>query len=144
MTFNKIFEGLTCNCLDSAVENTKDSFLRVMKIGNENFSEIDLKSKWEEGISCSKGDDKSLCSHRGISLSKVNDSNENEIIELYKTTFKFNQNLRRYIAKIKFMAGAGKIKATSSKSNMHHNDFFKCDEFTINKITLLDKIDVRN
>lgn len=131
MTFNKVTQGSTCDCLNGTVEDTSSTYARVLN--KESVTDSDFMSKWEKNhrsADCGK-----ICGLKGISVSKIaNETVKEKIVKQYSQIFKISPNYRRGVLLFKLKGTAAVIKETPSKGNEHHNDLYKSDVFELNLI----------
>jgi len=138
MTFNKLKFVSECNCLSDAIIDTESQFGRVTS--TDNLKDKDFRSKFEKSGKDIEGNCKKKCSHRGISLSIVNDESISDVISIFKELFPISPRYKRFINIISFTEKAGLVKRTQSKNNKHHWDLYKCDTFSLQEINLIESI----
>lgn len=146
MTFEKLHEGIEneCNCIaqDGVAENVSDRFAR--RVWTLDPADNDFRSWKEEGKqnTYTKCDD--ICNYRGVSISRVDESSEGEVITHYRKTVSLSPAAKPlFYCRLKFKYGAGFIKHTPSKKDEHHHTLFKSDTFSIKLIEVLEIIDLR-
>jgi hypothetical protein len=148
MKFSNLSSDSKCICLKDTAENLEDTFCR--KIKNNELSESDFISNWENGIrvvdkkvvlsdNCG-----SICLLKGISIDIIDINNRNFILEKYRTTFKFNPTMRKYVCEFKFLKDAGQLKHNPSDKDPYHYTFYKSDDFDLTKINVLNTFTLRD
>jgi hypothetical protein len=140
MTFDGVNNNTPekCKCIgENTQENTSDFFLHAL-YGSEP-TERDFKSSWESDPSVELKKCREICQHRGVSFNKLDDINEQAILERYrgapKSQGEIAPRLRRWThyCKVKFLPDAGLIWE-DGKTEQRHCHFFKCDTFTKEKL----------
>lgn len=131
MTFEKLQLNETSNCLAEAKEDYVSIFVR--KIKSEEVCIEDFKSKWEKLRAIGASLDEQ-CGAKGISICKVEDENESKILEDFVEVFRISPRYRYTALFFKLLPDAGLVKSSPSKKLISHNDFYKSDEFALDKI----------
>ncbi len=137
MTFEKIFYGTECDCLKDTKENVVDNFLRAFENIDLNISDDDFKSLYELEIKPRNNNCEEICSNRGVSVSKIDDSNKEFIIKHFVKTFVFAPKIKKnFVVMFSFKKYSGKLKRTGNckSRNPYHYEFYKSDEFTLQHI----------
>lgn len=141
MTFENLKKGVPCDCLQNTFEDTASMFVR--KINKERVKENDFKSKWEKNeeltIDCNK-----ICALKGVSISKIDEESKPALIQNYLEVFPISPKYKPNLYLFKFKEKAGLIKSTPSKNIINHNDFYKCDDFSLMKLEELEIISLGN
>jgi len=141
MTFNNIHNDTTCNCIKDAIEDTASSF--GIKTNKPQLKERDFVSKWEKGDIVT-GDCKKICSKKGISVSRIDNTNKSDVINIFKEIFPISPTYKPFINVIKFYNESGLVKCSASIRNPYHCNFFKSDNFDYNKIIHIETISLSN
>ena len=136
MRFDNINFDNDCNCLKDSFENTEDIFTR--KLRKQNLSELDFKSYWEKGKYRNETDCKKICLSKGVSIHIIKDDNETQVIKIYQETFKISPGMKKYYCKFKLLSNAGQVKPSHGRNSKWHFTFYKCDQFTMEKIEILN------
>ncbi|MCC9074459.1 hypothetical protein LNQ49_22985 [Flavobacterium sp. F-65] len=133
MNFDTLNSDITCNCTIDAIIDNNSNF--ALKMNKGMMRDNDFKTYWEKGrrpelMNCTQ-----ICSHKGQSLSIVNNSIDLEkIINVYKQLFPFSPSYRTHCAIITLKENSGMVKSTPIEINPFHYDFYKSDDFNIEKI----------
>lgn len=144
MTFEKVHEGLDCNCIEfeGSAENTTDSFAH--RVRNMRPKKRDFDSYYESGIPL-RGDspsDKYKCMHRGVSINKVDSSNEALIKEAWAEEIQIKPRLPSIYCKFRLKPDAGLVWPTPSSDESRvdgpsHHTLLKCDDFSTSYLEIL-------
>lgn len=137
MKFDKILAEHNCNCIENSIADTASIYaLKTMK----NFIRIqDFSSYWEKGKRPNDTNNcEEICSYKGVSISICNENTKDEVISIYKELFPLAPGYKPYVSLIKFNDDAGVVKHTPNDRNNHHYDFYKCDDFEITKVDVLE------
>jgi len=141
MEFKKLHNEIEpCDCIASAAEDTTTIFVR--KINEPKIRERDFRSVWELGKAGNRIDCNAKCSAKGISISNVED--RNELIKVFKNSFSFAPGFHPVMCFFKLNDGAGMVKSTPSRNNKYHVDFYKCDNFSINNLTISEYLQLES
>ena len=127
MKFEKLLQDTECDCLERAIEDTKNLFAR--KINKPNPLNKDFYSHWERGkraVEC-----KNICGYKGISVNKWSENDKNAIINKFLTTFSISPKHKDGIFVFRIIEGAGLIEHTPNKNDVTHYDFYKSDDFSL-------------
>lgn len=137
MNFSALNADTDCNCTqDGLIDNTSHFALKMNKV---NMRENDFKTYWEKGKTST--DCKEICSLKGQSLTIVNSPEHLETtIEVYKKLFPFSPSYKPFCAIITLNENSGVVKSTPIDINPLHYDFYKCDDFTTEKVSLIQTI----
>lgn len=141
MTFDKLHQDTDCDCLNNAINNLKDIFARA--VNSDFVKEEHFESYWEQGkrpdsVECDK-----ICSFKGVSVNILNSENNSEVLGVFYKFYTFSPKKKRFICTFKLRERSGMVKATPSKYNLHHYDFYKCDTFTIKDLLIIEIIDLK-
>ena len=137
MTFLNLNSDITCNCLEGSIIDNSTEF--ALKTNKDFIRENDFKSYWEKG---KRSDDcKQICSFKGQSVTIIKDEDDlNNTLNVFKQLFPFSPSYRPFCTLIKFNENSGKVKHTPIDINPLHFDFYKCDNFSINDVSLVKSI----
>lgn len=139
MTFDNINIGNSCDCINGLSEDTTSTYARVLS--KDTLKPNDFKSKWDKEHRATEC--RSICSLKGVSISKIdNDAIKEEIIKYYTGIFPLSPKYKRSVYLFKLKEGAGVIKPTPSKDNKYHNDLYKSDLFDYNFIEEVENCDL--
>lgn len=131
MTFEKITNDTTCDCLNGIDQDTVSIFARALNKGA--VAEKDFISKWDKTHRAE--DCKNICGLKGISISKIeNDTIKEEYVAIYSKIFKMAPNYRKSVLLFNFKEDAGLVQPTPNEKDKNHHDFYKADDFTLNYI----------
>jgi len=140
MTFEKLHSDTSCDCVEDLNEDTEAIFSR--RISGKQLKEKDFRSYWERGKRPESEKCSGICDFKGVSINILSSFNENEVFEIYKESRKINPNISKYITKFKLKSNAGIPKPDPIENNPFHYNFFKCDEFSIEKIDNLNILEI--
>lgn len=145
MTFEVLHSDTECNCICDALENTNLLFAR--KISKPSPKSGDFKTHWERNRRPNSESCNDICLHKGISINFWNNNSEEQIINKYVNTLKFqsqeNKNQRDCILVFRFKKDAGLIKSSPTKNDPSHCTFFKSDSFNIDGIEEVKIIELK-
>ena len=148
MTFNHLSADINCSCLLDSVQkissNAEDVFCRKMRQNNP--GPRDFESNWEKNRREINGepidvqhDCSGILSLKAVSINAFNDQTKIHVLEKYRITFKispkFNSSAR--FCSFKFKHNAGKVCHTPMKNDPSHYDFYKCDEFNMERLEII-------
>ena len=140
MTFNKINNDTTCDCLINAVIDTNSSF--SIKTNVSTIRAKDFISKWDKGdrdaTSC-----RQICSKKGVSLFKYEENHE-DVIKVFKEMFPISPSYKPYINIIRLYEDSGLVAESPSKRNPFHCDFYQSDDFDYRKVIQIESISLAN
>jgi hypothetical protein len=136
MDFNNLMNGHQCDCLESAKEDAENSY--AIKTNKNVLRTQDFTSYWEKGKRPCDEDCKEICSLKGISISIFNDQTKNEVVKIFQELFPLAPKYKPYLSVIRFYKSSGMIKHTPDNINIHHHDFYKCDDFDFSKVNLIN------
>lgn len=139
MIFEKINLDTDCKCLAKAVVDTENAYVRKLRKPNT-LNEKDFLTHWERGIIPDTKDCDTTCSYKGVSINQFKPDYEEQIIEKYKTTFNINPKKGAYLLKFRLTDRAGKVKYTPKDNDKSHYNFFKADDFTYDKIQVIEMV----
>lgn len=146
MTFEKLHMGIEHDCISfsGVCENTSDVFVRL--VWNVPPSEDDFRSYEEEGKIRNGDGHQNVCNHRGVSMNKVDTNNEERVKRAFTALVKNKRRLPPVWCKFRIGLNAGKVwykpSTTPDTGDSHHN-LMKCDQFSIDKIHVLDLASLR-
>lgn len=137
MKFEKLNADTNCTCaLDGLIDNASHF---ALKINKENLRENDFKTHWEKGKTSTICDE--ICSLKGQSLTIVNNQEDlDKTIQVYKQLFPISPSYKPFCAIITLNEDSGVVKLTPIEINPLHHDFYKSDDFTIDKVSLIQTI----
>ena len=138
MKFEKLHNGIECNCVKKAVDDFDNKYLR--KLRKDQLSEKDFLTHWERGIGNEETDCEKICSYNGISINQADEKTENIIIEKYKTTFNINPKKGAHLLKFKIKNNAGKVSHAPLEDDDTHYNFFKSDEFNLETLEVIETV----
>jgi hypothetical protein len=135
MNFNTLNSDNNCTCTNDAVIDNVSSF--ALKMNKGIMRENDFKTYWEKGRRPESLDCNEICSHKGQSLSIVNSTVDLEnTINIYKQLFPFSPSYKTHCAVITLNKNSGMVKSTPIDINPLHYDFYKSEDFNIEKVTI--------
>ena len=135
MTFKNLHSDTECNCIDNTFEDLENEYIR--KLRKDKLTDADFLSHWERGIGKTETECEKIIKYKGISVNKNSSLVEGLIINKYKTTFSINPKKGAFLLKFKLKKDAGLLAETPSKDDETHHDFFKSDNFNLDKLTHL-------
>ena len=139
MNFKILDADTNCDCTKDAVIDNSSRF--ALKMNQDVMKEKDFKTYWEKGRRPENMNCEEICSHKGQSLTIVNNELDlSKTISVYKKLFPFSPSYKTHCAIITLNENSGVVKSTPIEINPLHYDFYKSDEFSINKITTLQII----
>tara|TARA_R110002051_G_scaffold323597_1_gene417751 strand:+ start:63 stop:488 length:426 start_codon:yes stop_codon:yes gene_type:complete len=138
MTFDKLHNGIKCNCINNAKNDFHNEYVR--KLRKDELSDKDFLTHWERGIGTEETECDNICSYKGISINQINEDSEPLIIERYKTTFNINPKKGAYFLKFKVKEKAGKVEHAPLEDDDTHYNFFKSDEFDLNSLEVIKTV----
>ena len=145
MNFTKISINTNCNCLREANENTDDTFVRkVRRSGNLNDS--DFRTHFERGkIPGNLDDCEEICGLNGVSIEIWNGDSSKPLMDRYLITAAISPQVKKNLCVIKFRENCGLVKHTPNQAeyNEYHYDFFKDDDFLVEKLELIEMIPLK-
>ena len=133
MNFITLNSDNNCNCTDDAIIDNNSSF--ALKMNKGMMRENDFKTYWDKGrrpelMNCTE-----ICSHKGQSLSIVNTPLDlQNTINVYKQLFPFSPSYKPHCAVITLKENSGMVKSTPIDNNPLHYDFYKSDDFNLEKV----------
>jgi hypothetical protein len=137
MTFNKLHEGIEngCDCIkhDGVIENVTGHFVRRLK--DTSPVEEDFLSKYEQKKPFRGNGCKAACSHRGVSVYSVDETNE-EMLKRELADYSRNKpKLPGIYCRFKLKENAGLIWPTGHSEGIdaYHCELLKCDAFDVKK-----------
>lgn len=136
MDFNKLNEGINCNCLENALSADDNSF--AIKTMKSDLRIQDFTSYWEKGRRTESNDCKDICSLKGISMSIFNEETKEKVIEIFKELFPLAPKYKPYLSVINLYENSGLTKHTPNDMNSFHYDFYKSDTFDHTKVNLIN------
>jgi hypothetical protein len=120
-------------------QNVTDIFVR--RVGGNILSDNDFLSYWEEGRKLEHYTQRGICMSRGLSMLKIEHDNEESILDTWRPSINFKPQKKlkiKFFCKIRFKDNAGLVWKTSSKDKPYHHTFFKCDDFKMGDIEVLE------
>jgi hypothetical protein len=124
--------------LSATVIDTVNSYVR--KLNKASLEEKDFLSHWERNKKPEILECENICSFKAISLNQFRSDTEAQIVEKFKTTFSINPKKGSYYLKFQFLNDAGKIKYTPFDNDASHYDFYKADDFNLEKIHIIETV----
>lgn len=128
-------------CLKDALIDLDTEFAR--KTNTPTLKEKDFVTKWER-TGKNNINKKMLCGTKGISMSKIENVSKEQIIENYVEAFKISPRYKDGLLIFKFLDGAGLVKPKPSKRIINHHDFYKSDDFDLNKISTKELLKLKD
>ena len=138
MTFERISSDTSCDCLAKTEIDTSNEYVR--KLRKDKVEERDFLTHWEREIRPESQECEDICSYKGVSINQFKNEYESQILNKYKTTFKFNPKKGAYYLKFKFNENVGRIKYAPEDDDISHYNFFKADEFQIENLLILETV----
>lgn len=143
MTFDNLLNDTNCDCISNAVNDTDSAFGLVTK--NDTLRETYFRTKWEKGQRPDNLTDcKKVCSKKGLSISLFDNDTMDKVISVFSQLFASAPGYKGFISVIKLDIESGVVKSTPSKINPHHFDFYKSDQFDLDKVKCIQSISLRN
>lgn len=142
MKFENVTRGTTCTCLHGCAENTTDAFARKTS-KSQALKDAHFKSDHERGKEVQNTKDCSeICGKRGVSVDLWNEDSKDDLLNRYMKTFGIAPKYKDNLSIVKFRSGCGVIKNTPTQliAGKFHHDLYKCDEFAIELIELVENI----
>lgn len=140
MEFSKIQDGIQCNCINDTFEDFENIYAR--RVGEAKELKLrDFRSHHERGKIPKTEECEEICGYRGVSIEIWNDKTKKELIAKYQISTGIAPKLKNQLAIFIMRDGAGKVKFTPNQPdgyNPHHFDMFKDDNFTIEKLALIE------
>ena len=134
MTFVQLHKDTDCSCIGpDCFEDTSSIYLRRIKESTP--QETDFLSYWEEGKPLNSKKCDKICKFRSVSLSKLVE--ESNILDTWKTSYRFSPHYRPFYCEIRFNPKAGFLWHTGSRNNVHHHSFFKADGFNLKSMQII-------
>jgi hypothetical protein len=143
MTFENMAQGENCKCLKNCTENTVDIFARRTDYTKELKSRDFKCDKDKKREFPNLNDCKAVCGYYGVSIDLWNENSKDILLKRYITTASFSPQHRKNLSIIKFKESAGFIKNTPINEQIggeYHYDLYKCDNFEIEMIELIENI----
>lgn len=141
--FTKLHEGIDtkCNCLEQpkVTENLNDTFARRVK--NIPPALVDFASYHEENRRIQKGkenDCRCICEFRGVSINKVDATNEDTLIKDWKEEIKNKPKSSSIYCKFRIKTDECLVWDTSHQKNKFHFTLLKADEFKIEDLEIVE------
>lgn len=138
MKFEELHKDIKCDCVSDCETDILNSYIR--KLRKDVPSDMDFKSHWERGIKPEETDCEIVCSYKGISVNKIDEQNEEQIINKYKTTFNINPKKGAYYLKFKIIEKSGVYKFTPEDDDPSHYNFLKSDAFDIADLNFVETV----
>lgn len=143
MNFTTLSEGHSCNCHRKADENCTDTFARKVCDARE-LKSRDFKTHHERGLPPESASCDDICGYRGVSVFVWNGNSKTYISEKFSLTFGISPMMKRpkyQLGVFRISEGLGKVKHTPNQKHgvePYHYDFYKSDEFAVEKLELVD------
>jgi hypothetical protein len=131
MDFKNLLQDTDCDCLENAVQDNRHFYAR--KINKPAPLDRDFKSHWERGKQSVDNCEK-ICGLKGISMNLWNQTTEKAIIKKFLTTFSITPKHKDSIFVFKCLPESGLTKYTPNEEDDSHYDFYKSDEFSLDKL----------
>lgn len=145
MNFTNLSQGHTCQCHKGASENCADTFAR--KVGEaKGLKARDFRTHSERGIIPESNECDELCGYKGLSINIWTEQSKSYVYDKFSLTLGISPKLktpRTQIGVFKILEEAGKVKHTPEQKegiDVYHYDFYKSDEFDIDKLVLVEMI----
>lgn len=148
-TFDKLHEKIEFNCIDEdCIEPDESVFLRGIRdadIQDEKIAESGFLSNWEDKKGKIKrkymSNKKDACMRKGVSITKL-DSNEDEFIEKLLGANKANNKNFSHFCKFRMTKETGRILYTPNDNDKNHHTLYKCDNFSVNTVEIIEVIKI--
>lgn len=126
----------SCQCLQGAFIDLESMF--AIKTMKDFLRDVDFTTYFEKGRLPSSENCDDICSVKGQSITMVN-SEEDLIatVNVYKELFPFSPKYKSHYTLVRLKEDSGLIKLTPTENNPLHHDFYKSDEFTLEKINFI-------
>lgn len=139
MTFDNVHHDTVCNCIDDAISDTTNEYVR--KLRKNIVEEKDFLSHWERGLYNDKTECEEICSYKGVSINIYKAEFEQQIKDKFTNTKIFNPKKGgTHIIKFKLKQDAGKVKFAPEDNDQSHYNFFKADNFTLSNLAIIEII----
>lgn len=140
MTFDALHEDLACDCVtsDGITENTTDIFARRVRDVPPSLN--DFKSSYERKHQAEKDDCDYLCKHRGISIIKLNGSNETALKSKWAEFVAVKPRTPKIYCKFRLKTDAGVVWPTPSRDDANHCTLLKSDQFSPELIECVETV----
>ena len=136
MTFDNLHKDTTCNCIDGAVIDIENEYIRKLK--KDTLQNSDFLTHWERQIKPQIENCENICSYKSVSINQFQKEFENLIINKYKNTFKINPKKGAHFLKFKLKNNTEKVKFAPEEDDESHYNLFKSDTFTINSLVIIE------
>jgi len=138
MTFEKLHEGTSCNCVTEIENSVMGLFIK--KIDGPELREKDFFSYWEKGKTPERDACDDICSYKGVSIDFLESEGDiARMMEVYKRTLSIKPKGKTKYITFNIKLDGGLTKHTPTSASPTHHDFYKCDAFTIDAIQV-DKL----
>lgn len=138
MTFENINSGITCDCLSKAKIDTTNEYVRRLR--KDILEDKDFLTHWEKGIGQESNDCEMICSYKSVSVNQFKTEYEDQILNKYRTTFNINPKRGAHYLKFRLNEDAGLVKFAPEEDDKSHYNFFKADDFTLDKIVIIETV----
>jgi hypothetical protein len=138
MTFENLHNDTHCKCIDGAVDDMTNEYIRKLK--KETIQNSDFLTHWERGIRPPVSDCENICSYKGVSINQFKQEFEELIVSKYRNTFTINPKKGAHYLKFKLKEDAGKVKFAPEDDDQCHFNLFKADTFTLSSLVIIDII----
>ncbi|HEY8783211.1 MAG TPA: hypothetical protein VIM16_16410 [Mucilaginibacter sp.] len=145
MNFTKISHNTSCNCFIDAVENTNNTFVRKVR-RSENLKDSDFKTHIERDKTPQNLNDcEEVCGLNGVSIEIWNEISSKPLMDKYLLTAAISPQLKKNLCVIRFKVDCGLVKHSPNQMNFNefHYDFFKDDNFVVEKLDLVEMIQLK-
>ena len=138
MVFSKleIEKVKVCDCMAGSSEDTSNVFMRRISAKKHKKGDFKIQLEKDDVPPANTCDDH--CGQREISINKVDGYKEEEIVLDYKKKLiiqkMYSPKIDFIYLKFKFEIGAGNVKSTPQHGHESHFDFYKSDDFSVEKI----------
>ena len=136
MTFENLHKDTKCDCLNEAIVDTANEYVRRLK--KDALQDIDFVTHWERGIRTQIDDCDNTCSDKSVSINLFKKEYETLIVNKYTNTFKINPKKGAHLLKFKLKEKAGKVKSAPEDDDRSHFNFFKADTFILNNLEIIE------
>jgi len=140
MTFENLHGDTNCDCIADAKEDFESTF--GLKTNKNHLREVDFNSNWEKGKKPETSECDETCSHKGKSISLVDERNIDAVLSIFQGLFPLSPSYKPYFTTVKFSNETGVVKATPNFMNQYHYDFYKCDNFIFSNVKQLNSVPI--
>lgn len=148
ITFTKLHEGTDCKCCefdDIEESGNADIFARLTK--NNPLTAFDFQSNHEKGQPPRDEACRVICGHRGVSMNKIDATNEALILRDWKAKVSYRPRTAHLYCKFRLKLGAGKVwfrPSSDTEPGKSHHNLLKSDGFVLALVEVLQTIDLKS